>query len=163
MAGKFNLAEHLKPSAVDQVRDIETITSEILDAKRAGGEAILTIGQGLIEAKGLLPHGEWLPWLTERVEFSERSAQNFMRLAREYANPQTLADLGASKALALLALPAEEREEFISAVHVVDGEKRPQRKCPPGSWPRPSGKRNRPRQICAQQRRPGIRWPRIWL
>lgn len=124
MAGKFNLAEHLKPSAVDQVRDIETITSEILDAKRAGGEAILTIGQGLIEAKGLLPHGEWLPWLTERVEFSERSAQNFMRLAREYANPQTLADLGASKALALLALPAEEREEFISAVHVVDGEEK---------------------------------------
>ena len=124
MAGKFILAEHLKASAVSQVRDIETITTEILDAKRAGGEAILTIGRGLIEAKGLLPHGEWLPWLTERVEFSERSAQNFMRLAREYANPQTLADLGASKALTLLALPAEEREEFISAVHVVDGEEK---------------------------------------
>ena len=124
MAGKFILAEHLKASAVSQVRDIETITTEILDAKRAGGEAILTIGRGLIEAKGLLPHGEWLPWLTERVEFSERSAQNFMRLAREYANPQTLADLGASKALTLLALPAEEREDFISAVHVVEGEEK---------------------------------------
>ena len=102
-------------------RDIEDITAEILEAKRAGGEAILTIGCGLIEAKALLAHGEWLPWLTERVEFSERSAQNFMRLAREWSNPQTLADLGASKALALLALPAEERADFIASVHVVDG------------------------------------------
>ena len=124
MAGKFNLAEHLKDNTVSQVRDIELITTEILDAKRAGGEAILTIGRGLIEAKGLLTHGEWLPWLEERVEFSERTAQNFMRLAREYSNPQTLADLGASKALALLALPAEEREEFISTAHVVDGEEK---------------------------------------
>ena len=102
-------------------RDIEDITAEILEAKRAGGEAILTIGRGLIEAKALLAHGEWLPWLTERVEFSERSAQNFMRLAREWSNPQALADLGASKALALLALPAEERADFIASVHVVDG------------------------------------------
>lgn len=124
MAGKFNLAEHLKDNTVSQVRDIELITTEILDAKRAGGEAILTIGRGLIEAKSLLTHGEWLPWLEERVEFSERTAQNFMRLAREYSNPQTLADLGASKALALLALPAEEREEFISTAHVVDGEEK---------------------------------------
>ena len=105
-------------------RDIETITGEILDAKRAGGEAILTIGQRLAEAKAMLDHGEWLPWLTERVEFSERSAQNFMRLAREWSNPQTLADLGASKALTLLALPEEERDEFIASVHVVDGEEK---------------------------------------
>ena len=105
-------------------RDIETITGEILDAKRAGGEAILTIGQRLAEAKAMLDHGEWLPWLTERVEFSERSAQNFMRLAREWSNPQTLADLGASKALTLLALPEDERDEFISSVHVVDGEEK---------------------------------------
>lgn len=106
------------------MRDIETITTEILEAKRDGGEAILRIGRGLIEAKSMLSHGEWLPWLEERVEFSERAAQNFMRLAREYSNPQTLADLGASKALALLALPAEEREEFISAAHMVDGEEK---------------------------------------
>lgn len=105
-------------------RDIEAITEEILAAKQAGGEAILTIGRGLIEAKALLPHGEWLPWLTERVEFSERSAQNIMRLAREWTNPQALADLGATKALVLLALPAEEREDFLSAAHTVGGEEK---------------------------------------
>lgn len=105
----------------DKPRDIETITGDILEAKRVGGEAILTIGRCLNEAKEVLPHGEWLPWLTEKVEFSERTAQNFMRLSREWSNPQTLADLGASKALALLALPAEEREQFMAENHAVDG------------------------------------------
>lgn len=121
---KFQLAEHIQRSQPPQVRDIEAITAEILDAKRLGGEAILTIGRGLIEAKNLLPHGEWLPWLEERVEFSEKAAQNFMRLARHYSNPQALADLGATKALMLLAVPEEERAEFISASHEVDGEEK---------------------------------------
>ena len=101
-------------------RTIETITDEILDAKRTGGEAILTIGRCLIEAKDMLPHGEWLPWLNERVEFSERTARNFMRLAREWTNRQTLADLGAAKALTLLALPAEEREQFVEDHNIID-------------------------------------------
>ena len=105
-------------------RGIEAITREILDAKRRGGEAILTIGRCLSEAKQALPHGEWLPWLTEQVEFSPRTAQNFMRLAREWSNTQALADLGAAKALTLLALPTEEREAFISENHVVDGEEK---------------------------------------
>ena len=102
-------------------RDIETITAEIVGLKKTAGESILGIGHRLLEAKAVLKHGEWLPWLSDRVDLSERAAQNFMRLAREWSNPQMLADLGASKALALLAIPAEDREEFISAAHVVDG------------------------------------------
>ena len=101
-------------------RTIETITDEILDAKRTGGEAILTIGRCLIEAKDMLPHGEWLPWLNERVELSERTAQKFMRLAQKWSNPSALADLGATKALMLLALPEEEREEFVEDHNVID-------------------------------------------
>lgn len=105
-------------------RTIEIITDEILDAKRTGGEAILTIGRCLIEAKDMLPHGEWLPWLNERVELSERAAQRFMRLAREWSNPTALSDLGATKALTLLALPVEEREQFMAETHQVDGQEK---------------------------------------
>lgn len=112
------------PPPVERLRDIEAITAEILDAKRAGGEAILTIGRGLMEAKALLPHGEWLPWLEERVEFSEKAAQRFMLLARKYSNPTALSDLGATKALMLLAVPDDARDEFISTPHLVDGEEK---------------------------------------
>jgi len=104
----------------DEGRTIEAITGEILDAKRTGGEAILTIGRCLNEAKDMLSHGEWLPWLNERVELSERTAQKFMRLAREWSNPSALADLGATKALMLLALPKEERDDFVEDNNIVD-------------------------------------------
>lgn len=112
------IAQTMAPPAAG--RTIEAITGEILDAKRAGGEAILTIGRCLIEAKDMLRHGEWLPWLNEQVELSERTAQKFMKLAREWSNPNTLADLGASKALMLLALPEGERDAFLEDHNVID-------------------------------------------
>ena len=112
------IARTMAPPA--EGRTIEAITGEILDAKRAGGEAILTIGRCLIEAKDMLRHGEWLPWLNEQVELSERTAQKFMKLAREWSNPNTLADLGASKALMLLALPEGERDAFLEDHNVID-------------------------------------------
>lgn len=124
LLGKGPAAGGVQVAPPPQVRDIEAITTEILDAKRAGGEAIITIGKGLIEAKALLSHGEWLPWLTEMVEFSESTAQRFMRLAREWSNPSALTDLGATKALQLLALPESERVAFLADVHQVDGEEK---------------------------------------
>lgn len=123
--GKFDLGALLQQQAAPaEGRSIEVITQEILDAKRAGGEAILAIGKGLIEAKAMLEHGEWLPWLNEKVEFSERTANRFMRIAKEYSNPTLVSDLGARKALALLALPEAERKEFLSETHLVDGEEK---------------------------------------
>ena len=110
-----------KESETLEDRSIETITAEILYLKTKTGEDILEIGKRLIEAKAQLPHGEWLPWLTEKVEFTERAAQRFMSLAEGYSNPTTLSDLGTSKALLLLALEPVDREEFIDQKHEVNG------------------------------------------
>ncbi len=129
MGRKFDLAEmmdavsSLEPTAPEK-RDIEAITAEILTLKQSAGEAIIGIGQRLIEAKEMLPHGAWLPWLEERVEFTDRTARKFMRLAREWTNRKALSDLGATKALTLLALPPEERETFMEAHHFVNGEEK---------------------------------------
>lgn len=107
--------------AVQITRGIAIITDEIIFYKNMGGQAIIEIGKRLIEAKAQLKHGEWLDWLKEKVDFSEVSAQRFMRLAREYGNTTTLTDLGASKALALLALSPAERDEFLEEKHTVNG------------------------------------------
>jgi hypothetical protein len=45
-------------------------------------EHAITAGELLIEAKQQVKHGEWLPWLTENCEISERTAQAYMKLAR---------------------------------------------------------------------------------
>lgn len=95
-------------------RTIEAITEEILSRKANAGGEILRIGQCLLEAKAKLSHGEWLPWLEERVEFSARTANRFMKLAQEWSDPTSLSDLGYAKALQLLALPEPERETFMS-------------------------------------------------
>lgn len=105
-------------------RPIEVITSEIKFYTQQAGMSIIEIGKRLHEAKICLPHGAWGDWLKNEVNFSERTAQNFMRIAREYQNPQLLADMGnsATKALLLLSLPAEERADFVAETHEINGE-----------------------------------------
>ena len=115
------LAEAMGLTETEEERDLLLIEGEILFYKRQAGGAFIEIGKRLNEAKRQLGHGEWLPWLREKVDISERSAQDLMRLAREFPKSAEIADLGASKALALLGLPASEREQFAAEKHTVDG------------------------------------------
>lgn len=111
-----------------QQRDIKTVTAEIrtltIQGQRLALEYAIEIGRRLKEAKSMLAHGQWGPWLKEEVEFSQSSANNFMRIFEEYgadqisifgaeAESKTLGNLPYTKALKLLAMPAEEREAFV--------------------------------------------------
>ena len=119
LAEEYGMVGQPEPAA--PARDLEIIEAEILFYKRHAGRALLAIGKRLMEAKAQLRHGEWLPWLRDKVDISERSAQDFMRIAKEYSESAEIADLGASKALALLGLPASERADFVAEKHTVDG------------------------------------------
>lgn len=124
MPKTFSLAKYAetleRTPPAETVRDIEAVTCEVLHLKQELARNIVDIGLRLMEAKAMLPHGEWLPWLEEKVHFSEKSAQNYMRVAREFPNPQLVADLGVRKALALLELPPAERESFTEENNVID-------------------------------------------
>ena len=124
--GDYNLAEVLRGQLQGQAdpaettRDIEAVTCEILHLKQELARNIVDIGLRLIEAKEMLSHGEWLPWLKENVCFSETTAQSYMKVAKEFPNPQLVGDLGVRKALTLLALPSSEREDFLAENNVID-------------------------------------------
>lgn len=118
-----NLSTSNQPEDVTsgEPRDIDVITAEIIEYQARGVEAFIKIGMLLIEAKTQVNHGHWLGWLRNNFNMSDRTAQNLMRIAREYSNPQLVADLGLTTAVALLALPEPEREDFIEERHDVDG------------------------------------------
>ena len=111
----------------DKPRTPEMIGAEIRMYVDAGRRITLLcgieIGRRLVEAKEMLNHGEWLPWLERETEFSTSSAARYMKVFEEYGaaqlglfgpetNSPTLGNLSISNALRLLAIPEEERESF---------------------------------------------------
>lgn len=97
-------------------------------------------GRLLIEAKDQLGHGEWLPWLSENVAFSEDTAENYMRLARsseqlEQANSERVRNLSIREALREISRPARRMSAgemgSVLAGAAADGEKDPLRSTPP--------------------------------
>ncbi len=108
--------------------DINTIKSHASAVLRAavdeGKRSCIQIGKLLEEAKCLVPHGEWGAWLKTNVDYSESTAQNLMRCYREFGDEQIdlfsgvsdadfFAVLSQSQMLELLALPKEQRRDFV--------------------------------------------------
>lgn len=115
-------------SDIITVRDIEMVTSDIRYAQRQGARQLLSnmieIGRLLVEAKAMVPYGEWGRYLQEQLDYRQSTANNLMKLYQEYGdnqesffgslqNSQAFGSLSYTQALALLALPAEERAEFV--------------------------------------------------
>jgi hypothetical protein len=96
----------------------ERINDEHQQAEAAAQSAIyhaLEAGRLLNEAKGLVPHGQWLPWLQEHCSVTPRSAQIYMKLARELGDKyETVSHLTMREALDLITEPAAP-----ISVHVV--------------------------------------------
>ena len=109
-------------------RTPEVIAAEINSIKEQTRKVVLynsiEIGRKLVEAKELVPHGEWGIWLEEAVDYSKSTANNLMKIFEEYGSDQiTLLDdnlksqafgnLNYSQAVLLLGLPSDDREKFV--------------------------------------------------
>ena len=110
-------------------RTAAQIASEINSIKRRTDkimlESCVQIGRCLTEAKEVVPYGEWGKWLREEVSYSQRTAEHLMRICREFgpklvpsveslSESKPVSILSYTKAVILLKIPAEDREEFIA-------------------------------------------------
>lgn len=108
------------------VRSIEIVTAEINtirdNARKVFLDTVVQIGTRLEEAKQLVPQGEWTAYLTDKLGYKPSTAQNYMRIAREFGGGQVslsgktaadaFAELSYSQILPLLGMAEEEREEL---------------------------------------------------
>ncbi len=100
--------------------NIEKTTAEILILKDQTAQNIIEIGKRLIEVKENLEHGKYKQWLKEKVQFTERSAQRFMLIGREFSNTTSLSHLGSTKLFLLAGLDEEDRQEVMQKNNVED-------------------------------------------
>lgn len=84
----MNDVEERKEESVKAVRNLDTIAGEINTIKQQARSYItnscIEIGARLTEAKRLIGHGNWSKWLEESVDYSERTAQNLMKIYRAF-------------------------------------------------------------------------------
>lgn len=113
-------------NTVVAVRSIEIVTAEIHTIRdnvaKVFMDGVVQIGRRLEEAKQLVPQGEWLSYLDKELGYKPSTAQNYMRIAREFGDGQIglsgktpgdfFGQLGYSQLLPLLGLPEEEREQL---------------------------------------------------
>lgn len=115
-------------------QEIDRLATEINVIKQQTAKTFLIasieIGERLVQAKNLVPHGEWENWLQENVNYSQSTAQGFMKVYREYGGSQMnlsgktpieiFGNLTYTQALALIGLPPDEREKFVEDNNVED-------------------------------------------
>jgi hypothetical protein len=133
MADILDTPDH-PPAAIGGNR-LAVLAAEIQEADarcrrsiEAAATAAIEAGHKLNEAKELVGHGNWLPWLRDYCHLSERSAQRYMRIARSGVISAIVADLGvaavdralATHAPTIEAEPEPEPEPYDFGIPIND-------------------------------------------
>ena len=108
-----------------EINAIKNQTSGILEAAFTYAKrSCFEIGKRLEEAKAAVPYGEWGEWLEKNVSYSVSTANDLMRIYREFGDEQinmltgksdaeTFEGLSQSQMVALFGLPKSMRADFV--------------------------------------------------
>ena len=104
---------------------IEMLTAEIKMYLHIANQSIIEVGKRLIQAKELVPHGEWQKWLKDNFNLSYRMAAKFIQIAERFGKNQPnsnvptsahfdISTFKPSTLVELLALPEGDEQKFIA-------------------------------------------------
>ena len=103
--------DHVLPPLAER---IDTLHSASLASHRKSIEEAIEGGRLLAEAKALIPHGQWLPWLNANTKVDGRTAQRWMRFAKN-------ADAVLGKCATSADLTFAEIDRDLSAAAITSG------------------------------------------
>lgn len=100
--------------------NLSQIELEINHHKQIAGQSIWEIGRRLNHVKeNDLVHGQFMEWL-KKMEFSQKVANQFMKVAKELPNSATSQNLGINVLYLIATLPEEEKQEQIEKIEQGD-------------------------------------------
>jgi hypothetical protein len=112
MTGESTIRSNRLPVLAAEIRTAHT---GVAAAVKASAESAIAAGHALIEAKSLVRHGEWLPFLAE-AGIHERTAQRYIALAEGNLQSDTVSLLGGpTAALRFLSLRARAMDALAEA------------------------------------------------
>ena len=96
--------------------NLSQIELEIKHHQKIAGESIWEIGRRLNHVKeNDLVHGQFMEWL-KKIEFSQKVANQFMKVEKELPNSATSQNLGINVLYLIATLPEEEKREQIEKI-----------------------------------------------
>lgn len=115
-AAENNVMETNEQKLARLATEINTIKAQVQAVVQ---NATLEIGQRLIQAKAAVPHGLWGKWLSESVDYSERTAQMLISTFERFGNgqqrlfgasvdPELVAQLNRSQLFTLMSIKNED-------------------------------------------------------
>ncbi len=107
------------PPSITEVPDsappsLDLLTVEIKFHLNQMGFHVIEVGKRLLQAKTLVPHGDWANWLKNNFNLSQESARKFMRCSEKFGKSTTSWILKPSQMFELLALPEGDEQKFIA-------------------------------------------------
>ena len=116
-------------------RTVETITTEIITIKQQTASTVAAaafeIGRRLCEAKEKVPSGGWIAYLQEKLDYRPSTAENLMRIYREFGGEQVdlltgktpaevFGRLDQSQMVAMFSLEPEQRMELMEQTDGIE-------------------------------------------
>lgn len=91
----------LQKTEVTTAQEINELHAQINMLGRDALQKALRIGELLIEQRQRCKHGEWLPWLKANVQFTQKTANNYMRVYEARSKLESVSNLAEAYRLTL--------------------------------------------------------------